>query len=1057
MGIKGGTSTGYLYGDLTLLGEGIHLGYNAYGSNGAWVNPGTSNSSRISMGYGTIGLYYGAVTGNGTAGPSNVALYMDTAGKIGIANSSPSYALDVGGTTRSQKLLGTLTNTGAIAPISPFAAQNGNPNTGGSLAQIEFQYSGGGYNHYIATRHNGAVANSQNAIDFWLYSTTTQGGSTAPGTANVNTMSVTAVGVGINCNSPAYTLDITTGSLGTTAGNTLKKMQFFSTNSNSSYLRVFENRDVNGTDWTTASTRIQQVIDVTGHGYIQFNGVSNINGTSLASRSWENAVVVKDGSPGNVGIGTWSPAYTLDVAGSANVSGKYFVGGAIQPVTYSLPNTEGTAQYIFLGTWYPSGQTGKRLNITMSCGGGYNSVNSQLAKVELIVTTANGVNPQTGTGGGSFYGAAVAINSTGLGSAASPSTFRIVQGTTTQFLIYANCLSFTGGSFYTVSLASGDSWTNSSTLYGATGPTSSTYLDVTPSFSIVSTAGNVGIGTTSPNYTLDVNGITRLGSPVNGALSTGFYHNPLGSIAFAFAGQTTACNAGGGVFGVYSTDATGSNVGGSIALGGRSYDFGGGALYQTYAKIWGVSTDGGYHGAFVVSTQQDGGLAERMRIDNFGRMGIGQNSPQYIFDVNTGSNTAIRIGPRQYVGTAADTTTYGLERSRHEIRFAGYRDALIDKISSKIVNINKQTYGGSAQQAIQSGDLAFFTSPPGTGGADDTVERMRIMDNGNVGIGTTSPAYTLDVNGNTKTSNMYVYGNPANAGVARIILGPNPSAGNLDYCSMIESSNNNAGNYQSWMKFYTHDGASSGGDPTLRMSIDNIGRVGIGQANPGYTLDVNGTVNASSAGSAGTMRIRLTPTGTATNPAGSRLLVGSIEMGNGYGPWLNTYQASGLYQDAMDFSICTNVQANDTTLAERLTVLSGSKAGGACKVGINCNVPAYTLHVSGAIYATGAITSNSDGRLKNILAPISNGLAILQPLNPVSFTMKDDITSRVKYGFIAQEISNIFPELVYEVPDEEKTLHMTYSDLIGPLVSAVKELSARLSNVEAKLAATTGS
>ena len=122
-------------------------------------------------------------------------------------------------------------------------------------------------------------------------------------------------------------------------------------------------------------------------------------------------------------------------------------------------------------------------------------------------------------------------------------------------------------------------------------------------------------------------------------------------------------------------------------------------------------------------------------------MGIGQTQPQYILDVNNyNTNTQIRIGPRQYVGAAADTTTYGLERSRHEIRFAGYRDIQIDKIGSKIVSINKQTYGGGNQQLIQSADLAFFTVPPNTSNIDDTVERMRITDGGSVGIGTTSVA-----------------------------------------------------------------------------------------------------------------------------------------------------------------------------------------------------------------------------------------------------------------------------------------------------------------------------
>ena len=160
-------------------------------------------------------------------------------------------------------------------------------------------------------------------------------------------------------------------------------------------------------------------------------------------------------------------------------------------------------------------------------------------------------------------------------------------------------------------------------------------------------------------------------------------------------------------------------------------------------------------------------------------------------------------------------------------------------------------------------------------------------------------------------------------------------------------------------------------------------------------------------------------------------------------------------------SVTTSGPSNGTSIqSATYTGSSGAflvlnPSGGNVGISTATATPSYALHVSGQIYATGSITSNSDGRLKNILAPISNGLEMLQLLNPVSFTMKDDDTSRVKYGFIAQEISNAFPELVYEVPDERNTLHMTYSDLIGPLVSAVKELSARLSNVEAQLAAHT--
>jgi len=144
------------------------------------------------------------------------------------------------------------------------------------------------------------------------------------------------------------------------------------------------------------------------------------------------------------------------------------------------------------------------------------------------------------------------------------------------------------------------------------------------------------------------------------------------------------------------------------------------------------------------------GIITNNVIDNFagGDLSL-RNKPLNSLHVADVSNTIIRIGPMGYQGTAANTTEYGLERSRHSIVFSGFRDQQQDLIGTKISSINKQTYGGGTQQLIQSSDLAFFTMAPGLVPmiTDITTERMRIMDGGNVGIGITIPTALLDVNG----------------------------------------------------------------------------------------------------------------------------------------------------------------------------------------------------------------------------------------------------------------------------------------------------------------------
>lgn len=78
LSLSGGNAVGYLYGSFPALGDGIHLGYNYYydaSGNGKIRNSG-GGTSRISAGYGTVGIYIGGVN----TAPSTERLYIDGTG-----------------------------------------------------------------------------------------------------------------------------------------------------------------------------------------------------------------------------------------------------------------------------------------------------------------------------------------------------------------------------------------------------------------------------------------------------------------------------------------------------------------------------------------------------------------------------------------------------------------------------------------------------------------------------------------------------------------------------------------------------------------------------------------------------------------------------------------------------------------------------------------------------------------------------------------------------------------------------------------------------------------
>jgi hypothetical protein len=62
----------------------------------------------------------------------------------------------------------------------------------------------------------------------------------------------------------------------------------------------------------------------------------------------------------------------------------------------------------------------------------------------------------------------------------------------------------------------------------------------------------------------------------------------------------------------------------------------------------------------------------------------------------------------------------------------------------------------------------------------------------------------------------------------------------------------------------------------------------------------------------------------------------------------------------------------------------------------------------------------------------------------------EDAKDQPGMGVIAQDVERVFPELV--TTDEQGRKKVNYFGLIGPLIEAVKELDARVTNLEDELA-----
>ncbi|PZR29825.1 MAG: hypothetical protein DI535_01610 [Citrobacter freundii] len=340
--------------------------------------------------------------------------------------------------------------------------------------------------------------------------------------------------------------------------------------------------------------------------------------------------------------------------------------------------------------------------------------------------------------------------------------------------------------------------------------------------------GNVGIGQAAPGNTLEVGG-TTIATGVSGLRLSS-----LGTATPAAANtKMLTVNANGDIV------VANNNANNAWAMGGN-----------TTGAIKAIGSTDNYATTFITNN------TERMRILNTGNIGIGQTAPGNTLEVG-GTTTATGVSGLRL--SSLGTATVGAANNKMiSVNSSG------DLIVTNNPGFNAWSLDGNANGTVKkfgntdAFDLSIITN---------NAERMRVLSNGNVGIGQAVPNNLLEVGGTNTTTGV--------SGLRLTNLGAaTPIAANTKMLTVnangdIVVANNNANN--AW----TMDGNTTGADKkmgtidnyatsfitnnTERMKILNNGNIGIGQTAPGNLLEVGGTNTTT-----GVSGLRLTNLGTAT-------------------------------------------------------------------------------------------------------------------------------------------------------------------------------------------------
>jgi hypothetical protein len=193
--------------------------------------------------------------------------------------------------------------------------------------------------------------------------------------------------------------------------------------------------------------------------------------------------------------------------------------------------------------------------------------------------------------------------------------------------------------------------------------------------------------------------------------------------------------------------------------------------------------------------------------------------------------------------------------------------------------------------------------------------------------------------------------------------------------------------------------------------------------------NVTGSVTGNVTGNAGTVTNGVYTTGN-QNIAGDKTLTGTTTI-QSVAPaliWKETGQTLPAGQRRM-------VLDGNSWRMDRNTAGAGDFA---------TYVVDMSISPTGDLTMLGNVTAYSDIRLKTDLTKIGDALAKVKALTGYTYTRTD--TGERQTGLIAQDVQAVLPEAVIE----GERLSLAYGNLMGLMVEAVKELAARVEQLEGR-------